>query len=40
MLGAYFEAGEIRNEVKKVEAMQEDLNEVEDLIAASNNNED
>jgi hypothetical protein len=38
MLGAYFEVGEIRNEVKKVDAMQEDLSEVEELVAALQNN--
>ena len=39
MLGAYFEVGEIQNEVKKVYAMNADLNEVEDLIMASQNSE-
>lgn len=40
MLGAYFELDEIHIEIRKVEAMQEGLNEAEQLIAASQNSRD
>lgn len=39
MLGAYFEMDEIHHELRKVEAMQESLNEIEQIITASQNGE-
>ena len=40
LLGAYFETDEIKNEIKKVERMQEDLKQIELIITTSQNNED